>query len=163
MNSSNRLGQLSVPPASAGGFLQHCLEVNVDSTAQRSQTQSGRRVHPRTSPASQSGTNRLYSTYGGTAGQEGLNIMNTIIKCPTLLSHFWDEWDKNGKSYAFTREPTQSADNSRPHRSTGFTPKGVTLTFSWDTGTGDKTGRLGRIRTLRNLDNSPLRLPPFHL
>jgi hypothetical protein len=80
--------------------------------------------------------NRL-SQMRGTAGQEDLTLLDTIIKCPTKLSHFRDQWDKHGKSYAFRRDPTRSVSNSRPHRSTGFTPEGVTLTFflgQWDTG-----------------------------
>jgi hypothetical protein len=82
----------------------------------------------------------------GTAGQSMLNILSTTIKCPTKLSHFRDQWDKNGKSYAFRRDPTWPIHNSRPHRSTGFTPKGVTLTFflgHWDM--GQNWDRLGRI------------------
>jgi hypothetical protein len=43
-----------------------------------------------------SGTNRPFSIYGGTTGQSLLNIMYTTIKCPTKLSHFRDQWDKNG-------------------------------------------------------------------
>jgi hypothetical protein len=69
-----------------------------------------------------------------------LNIITTTIKCPTKLSHFRDQWDNIGKSYAFTRDPTRYVRDSRPHRSTGLTPKGVTLTFSWDSGTWDKIG-----------------------
>ena len=29
----------------------------------------------------------------GTAGQEGLTLLNTTINCPTKVSHFWDERD----------------------------------------------------------------------
>ena len=32
----------------------------------------------------------------GTAGQEGLTLTDTTIKCPTKVSHFWDarnSWD----------------------------------------------------------------------
>ncbi|HEX2639516.1 MAG TPA: hypothetical protein VHL50_03045, partial [Pyrinomonadaceae bacterium] len=54
--------------------------------------------------------------------------------------HFRDRWDKIGKSYASTRDPRRSVNPSRPHRSTGFTPEGVTLTFFWDSGTWDKIG-----------------------
>ena len=36
------------------------------------------------------GTNKSFSSMCGTAGQTGLNIMNTTIKCPTQVSHFWD-------------------------------------------------------------------------
>jgi hypothetical protein len=61
-----------------------------------------------------------------------LNIIITTIKCPTKLSHFRDQWDKNGKSYAFRRDPTRRVHNPSPHRSACFTPEGVTLTFSWD-------------------------------
>jgi hypothetical protein len=39
-------------------------------------------------------------------------------------------WDMGqSKSYAFTREPTRRILDQRPHRSTGFTPKAVPLTF----------------------------------
>jgi hypothetical protein len=70
-----------------------------------------------------------------------LNLLFTTIKCPTKLSHFRDQWDKNGKSYAFRRDPTWSVRDARPHRSTGFTPKGVTLTFFPGTlGHGTKLG-----------------------
>jgi hypothetical protein len=38
-----------------------------------------------------------FSQMRGTAGQKGLTLLNTTIKCPTKLSHFrdqWDSWDK---------------------------------------------------------------------
>ena len=57
----------------------------------------------------------------GTAGQEGLNIILTTIKCPTKVSHFWDardSWDGKGRSYPFRCDPAWSVHNSRPHRST---------------------------------------------
>jgi hypothetical protein len=79
----------------------------------------------------------FYCGTRGTAGQEGLNIIDRTIKCPTLLSHFRDRWDSNGKSYAFTRDKTWSVSNSRPDCSTSLTPEGVTLTFflgQWDAG-----------------------------
>jgi hypothetical protein len=83
-----------------------------------------------------------YSQMRGTAGQEGLTLLNTTIKCPTKLSHFRDQWDKNGKSYAFRRDPTQLLHDPRPRQSTSFTPEGVTLTFflgQWDMGqNGDR-------------------------
>jgi hypothetical protein len=47
-------------------------------------------------------------------------------------------WDAKSKSNAFRRDTTRQAQNPRPHGLTGFTPKGVTLTFSWDGGTWDK-------------------------
>ena len=36
---------------------------------------------------------KIFSTMRGTAGQEGLTLLSTIIKCPTKVSHFWDERD----------------------------------------------------------------------
>ena len=44
---------------------------------------------------------------------------------------------QKSKSYAFTRDPAWSVHDPRPHRSTAFTPEGVTLTFflgHWDMG-----------------------------
>jgi hypothetical protein len=43
-----------------------------------------------------SGTNKLFSIYSGTAGQRGLNVLDTTIQCPTELSHFRDRWDTSG-------------------------------------------------------------------
>ena len=47
-------------------------------------------------PASRTWTNPSFSTHGGTAGQQWLNIIDTTIKCPTKVSHFWDGWDTFG-------------------------------------------------------------------
>jgi hypothetical protein len=48
------------------------------------------------------GQNRMFSRYGGTVGQERLNIIDTTIKCPTKVSHFWDERDTFGTKQAET-------------------------------------------------------------
>ena len=64
--------------------------------------QSGRRACPRyffwdSGTRDKTETNGMFFKYRGTAGQEGLNILDTTIKCPTKVSHFWDErdiWDK---------------------------------------------------------------------
>src|SRR4029079_16713691 len=95
-------------------------------------TRSGRLVYPRSFEQIEHCEHRgTAGTSGtcGTAGQIMLNILSTTISCPTKLSHFGDRWDKNGKSYAFRRDPTRSVHDSLPHRPTGFTPKAVTLTF----------------------------------
>jgi hypothetical protein len=39
------------------------------------------------------GQNTPLSAHSGTAGQEGLTLTDTTVKCPTKVSHFWDEWD----------------------------------------------------------------------
>ena len=143
MNSSDKMGQQSEPPASAGGFFDRRQAKIATEATQRNLAQSVRRAYSRSFP-SQHGTNDLFSNICGTAGQQGLNLVDTTINCPTKLSHFWDEWDKNGKSYAFRRDPTRPIHNSKAHRSTGFTPKGVTLTFFL--GHGTKLGRLGRAK-----------------
>jgi hypothetical protein len=119
---------------------EHCGTAGTDRTTGTNRT------------ARTSGTNRLFSMYSGTAGQKGLSQTDTTIKCPTKLSHFWDEWDKNGKSYAFRREPTRRMHDSRLRCSTGFTPKGVTLTFFL--GHGTNLGRIGtRLPQLRHSAN----------
>jgi hypothetical protein len=176
MTNSNKVEHESVPPASASGFSQYCPKIAVASTAQRDQTQSGRRACPHSfeqiehrehrgttgtnRTAGTSGTNNLFSTYGGTAGQRGSNILFTTIKCPTELSHFWDRWDKIGKSYAFRRDPTWRILDLRPHGSADFTPKGVTLTFSGTMGHGTK---LRRIATDSNSPKLPATLTTLPL
>jgi hypothetical protein len=40
------------------------------------------------------GQTESFSKHGGTAGQSVLNIIDTIINCPTKVSHFRDQWDK---------------------------------------------------------------------
>jgi hypothetical protein len=62
---------------------------------------------------------------------------------------------QKGKSYAFRRDPTRSVHNSRPHRSTGFTRKRVTLAFfrdKWDM--GQNRDRFGT-KSVPNYQNSP--------
>ena len=39
------------------------------------------------------GQSVVFCRYSGTAGQTGLNVIVTTIKCPTKVSHFWDERD----------------------------------------------------------------------
>jgi hypothetical protein len=73
----------------------------------------------------------------GTSGVKYIEHNNKV-------SHFRDQWDKNGKSYAFRRDSPRSVYNSRRHGSAGFTPKGVTLTFFPGTlGHGTKSGPVG--------------------
>ena len=120
--------------------------------AQHRQTQSGRRVQPRSSP-SQLGTIKLFSIYSGTAGQEGLNIMERTIKCPTKLSHFWDGWDNKARvtHLRVIRRGQYTTWVRTAQR--GFGPEGVTLTFFQGHGTWDKTGTVwGDIR-FENLPN----------
>ena len=133
-------------PALAGGFFQDRpkIKFSIDCTAQPIAVRKVGLPRPTRVPT---GTNKIFSLLCGTAGQMGLSQIHTIINCPTLLSHFVPPGTKNGKSYAFRRDPTRPVHNLHPHRSTGFTPKGVTLTFFWDTGTWDKTGT--RIDNLR--------------
>ena len=172
MNSSNRLGQKSVAPASAGGFLKlpswiggvprprggvvdhRRQEFNSCLTTQRDQTQSGRWVHPRSfeqiehlenrGTVGTSGTNKLFSIYSGTAGQTGLSPAGTTIKCPTRLSHFWDERDTFGTKQAETeagRECVPIGPCGRRCQS----PAHKYFSGTWDkTGTDRDTERLSR-------------------
>ena len=95
--------------ASAGEFFPHSSRITTAETVHRSPTQSGRRACPLSFPVSQPGTNNPFSAYGGTAGQRGLSRLDTTIKCPTQVSHFWDERDTLGRKGSECKLPLVSA------------------------------------------------------
>ena len=96
-----------------------------------------------------------YSTYGlfhrlrrirqgymcGTVGQEGLNLLNRTIKCPTKLSHFGDERDTWDGRLECKLQPVVTSKREQA--------KACTLNFFWDMGQNSDCRRGPALEFLR--------------
>lgn len=95
----------------------------------------------------------------GTAGQTGLNQMDTTIKCPTRLSHFRDRWDTTGGNATVKeRAPTWANDyvlETDSVRARSLTVAFPPVNFSGTLGHGTKLGPVGTAHDLKTCQINP--------